>query len=334
MKGDELLAGLDLPRPSTLAAFFKEACPELLQKRRPRPKAPPKAQRVHELWQMDAKEKIVLGDGTIATVLQVREPVACAFLGCFAHAVQTEKHWRKLTLREIQADLRDVFTEFGLPLGLQTDRERVFGRPGTESFPSLFTLWLEGLGINHRFIRPAQPTDQPHVERGHRTWNDWLTKPEPAPDLVTYRTELTQARYVHNEVLSSQAGDCQGRTPYQAHPEVRVPIQPFAPEVELLLFDLARVDRFLKQFVWQHKVTLSGQVSIGKAVYYVGNTHAGKQVTVRFDPKDRHFVFTHPQTGTVLKRCPARNIDVPTITGLEPENVPHLSQPFQLPLPW
>lgn len=334
MAGDKLLAGLTLPKRTALAVFFKETCPELLQRRKPRPKSPPRAQRVHELWQMDAKEKNVLGDGTIATVLQVREPVACVFLGCFAHAVQTEKHWRKLTLREIQANLRIIFTEFGLPLGLQTDRERVYGRPATEEFPTLFTLWLEGLGIHHHFIRPGQATDQPHVERGHRTWNDWLMQPEPTPDLATFRSELAQARYMHNEVLSSQAGDCRGRTPFQAHPEVRVPICPFTPEVELLLFDLARVDRFLAQFVWQYKVAKSGQVSIGRSVYYVGTTHAGKRVRVRFDPNDRHFVFTHSQTDTVLKRCPAKKLDVQTITGLKPDLMPQLSQPFQLPLPW
>lgn len=334
MTNDELLAGLRLPKRSTLAVFFKEACPELLQKRQPRPKAPPKGQRVHELWQMDAKEKIVLGDGTIVTVLQVREPVACAFLGCFAHAVQTEKHWRKLTLREIQADLRIVFAEFGLPVGLQTDRERVYGRPATEAFPTLFTLWLVGLGIDHHFTRPGQATDQAHVERGHRTWNDWLTQPEPTPNLATYHVELARARYMHNEVLPSRAGDCQGRPPYQAHPEVSIPMQSFAPEAELLLFRLARVDRFLAKFAWQHKVAKSGQVSIGESVYYAGRAYAGAQVTVRFDPTDRHFVFTHPQTGKVLKRCPAKRLDVPTITGLETEDVPQLSQSFQLPLPW
>lgn len=334
MARDKLLTGLKLPKRSALAAFFKEACPELLQKRQPRPKAPPKAQRVHELWQMDAKEKIVLGDGTLVTVLQVREPVACVFLGCFAHAVQTEKHWRKLTLREIQADLRIVFTEFGLPLGLQTDRERVFGRPATEAFPTLFTLWLKGLGIDHHFTRPGQATDQAHVERGHRTWNDWLIQPEPTPDLKTYCVQLAQARYEHNEVLPSRAGDCQGRIPFQAHPEVHIPIQSFVPEAELLLFNLSRVDHFLAQFVWQHKVTQSGQVSIGESVYYVGRAHSGKQVTVRFDSEDRHFVFTHPQTDKVLKRCPSKGLDVLTITDLKPEEVPQLSQPYQLPLPW
>jgi hypothetical protein len=334
MKDDPLLKPVRLPKPSTLAGFFKEACPELLQKRQPRPKRPPKVRRVHELWQVDAKEKIILGDDTIATVLQAREPFACVFLGCFAHAVQTESHWRKLTLREIQTDLREVFSQFGLPEGMQTDRERVYGRPATESFPSLFTLWLAGLGITHHFTRPAQATDQAQVERGHRTWNDWLMQPEPTPNLITYQAELDRARYMHNQVLSSQAGDCQGRIPYQAHPEVCIPIRPFVFEAELLLFSLNRVDHFLAQFIWHHKVTVSGQVFIGEQVYYVGQKYSGIQATVRFDPPDRHFVFTHPQTGKVLKRCPAKGLDIPTITGLQPENQPELSQPFQLPLPF
>lgn len=334
MKDDPGLKSVRLPKPSTLANFFKEACPELLQKRQPRPKRPPKGGRVHELWQVDAKEKIILGDGTIATVLQVREPLACVFLGCFAHPVQTERHWRKLTLPEIQADLREVFSQFGLPAGIQTDRERVYGRPATESFPSLFTLWLAGLGITHHFTRPAQATDQAQVERGHRTWNDWLRQPEPTPNLVTYQAELDRARYMHNQVLSSQAGDCQGRNPYQAHPEVCLPLRPFILEAELLLFSLDRVDYFLAQFTWSHKVTASGQVFIGEQVYYVGQKYAGLQATVRFDPSNRHFVFTHPQTGKVLKRCPAKGLDIPTLTGLQPENQPELSQPFQLPLPF
>jgi hypothetical protein len=334
MKDDPLLKSVRLPKPSTLANFFKEACPELLQKRRPSPKRPPKAGRVHELWQVDAKEKIVLGDGTISTVLQVREPFACVFLGCFAHAVQTERHWRKLTLAEIQADLREVFHKFGLPEGVQTDRERVYGRPATEGFPTLFTLWLAGLGISHYFTRPAQATDQAQVERGHRTWNDWLMQPEPTADLATYQAQLDCARYMHNQVLSSRAGDCQGRTPYQAHPEVATPIRPFLKAAELLLFSLERVDHFLSLFTWKHKITVSGQAFIGEQVYYVGQKYTGIQATVRFDPQYRQFVFSHPQTGKCLKRCPARGLDISTITGLQPENQPDLSQPFQLPLPF
>jgi len=52
MADDELLGDLKLPKRSALAEFFKDVCPELLQKRQRRPKAPPKSQRAHELWQI------------------------------------------------------------------------------------------------------------------------------------------------------------------------------------------------------------------------------------------------------------------------------------------
>ena len=151
---------------------------------------------------------------------------------------------------------------------------------------------------------------------------------------MTFQAQLDQARYMHNQVLSSKAGDCQGRTPYQAHPEVTIPRRPFTPAAEPLLFSLERMDHFLAQFTWQHKVTVSGQCSIGEQVYYVGQKYAGLTAFVRFDPQDRHFVFVHPLTEKLLKRCKAKGLDIPTVTGLQPENLPDLSHPFQLPLPF
>jgi len=333
MKQDPVLAGLRLPKPRSLAYFFRSECPELLQKHQPQPMRPQRAKRVHELWQMDGKENIRLGNGTIATVLDVREPVACAFLVDRAHEVQTEKGWRKLTLRENQDDLRLAFTKFGLPVGIQSDREMVYGQPPKEAFPSLFTLWLVGLGIEHHFTRPGQPTDQSQVERGHRTLFDWMAQPEPPANLMTLQADLDEARSMHNEVLPSHAGDCRGCPPFQAHPEVLQPLRPYHPSAELELFSLERVDRFLAQFSWQHKVTQNGQVSVHSHLYYVGRAHAGKTVDVRFDPTDRHFVFTHAKTGKVLKRCPAHGLDVATITGLEVPTPPP-EEPVQLSFPW
>jgi hypothetical protein len=173
------LLGYALPKRSSLAVFFHQVCPALLQARHRQPAPPPRARCVHELWQLDGKEHVVLQDRTIATVLDVREPVACVFLGSFAHAVQTATHWRKLTLRETQSDLRAVFTAFGLPRGIQTDRENVYGRTAREAFPTRFTLWLVDLGVEHQFGRPNQPTAQPQVERGHRTLFDWMAQPTP-----------------------------------------------------------------------------------------------------------------------------------------------------------
>jgi hypothetical protein len=333
MEKDSMLDGLVLPKRTALADFFGEACPELLQRRQPRPAAPPPARHVHELWKMDAKEAIRLADGTIATALEVREPVACVCLGAIAHAVQTAKAWRKLTLRETQADLRQVFVEFGLPLGIQTDRERVYGRPPTEAFPTLFTLWLAGLGINHHFTRPGQATDQAHVEREHRTLFDWLEQPQPLANLEALQTGLDEARHMHNYVLPSDAGDCQGRPPMEAHPEVLQSLRPYHPAAELALFDLARVDRFLAQFTWSYKVSKVGQVRIADHAYSVGTAYARQYVNVRLAPQDRHFVFRGGQSGHIIKRCPAKGLDVGIITGLDAP-MAHSNEPIQLSFPW
>jgi transposase InsO family protein len=317
MGKDAALDGLVLPKRTALADFFRQACPELLQKRQPRPTRPPPARHVHQLWQVDGKEAIRLVDGTIATVFEVREPVACVCLGAIAHAVQTSKAWRKLNLREVQADLRQVFTEFGLPMGLQTDREKVYGRPPTEAFPTLFTLWLAGLGIHHCFGRPNQATDQAHVEREHRTLFDWLERPQPLANLQALQVELDEARRMHNYILPSHAGDCHGRPPLEVHPEVLQQLRPYHPSAELALFSLDRVDRFLAKFTWSYKVSQVGQFKILKCTYSIGTTHAGERVDVRFDPEDRHFVFSEAKTGVTIKRCPAKGLNTAAITGLD-----------------
>jgi hypothetical protein len=329
---DKSLSGVRLPKRSQLAAYFKQVCPELLAERKARPPAPPPAREVHQLWQIDSKENLRLQDGTIATVLDVREPVACVWLGLFAHATQTKKAWRKLTLTEVQNDLRQVFVRYGLPRGIQTDREHLYGCPATEAFPTTFTLWLVGLGIEHHFGRPSQPTDQPQVERGHRTWNDYLTAPTPLPDLASFQAGLDNARHAHNIKLPSWAGDCNGRPPLEVHPEVNHAWRPYHPAVEPTLFSLDRVDRFLSQFTWQYKVTSIGQVAIHNHVYYIGMASAGQRVDARFDSTNRCFIFSNAKTGTVLKRIAARHLDAATIMNL-PFPLPELDRPVQLSFP-
>jgi transposase InsO family protein len=332
MEEDAILQDIRLPKSRTLTAFFHKACPELLQHHEPHRPPPPRPAHVHSVWQMDAKELIRLADGTLATVLDVREPYACCFLGTFAHTVQTPKSWRKLSLYEIQTDLRCVFTEYGLPSAIQTDRESVYGRPAEEAFPTLFSLWLVGLGIEHRSKRPNHVTDQAAVERSHKTLFDWIATPQPAANLQALQAALDQARWMHNAVLPSQAGDCRGRPPETVHPEVKIPLRPFAPSAELDFFELGRVDCFLARFVWPHTVTSAGQVKVGSSLYYVGKTYKGQTVDVRFDPQDRHLAFYGAQNGVLLRRQPAKGLCIADITGLEVPP-PSTGQPIQLSFP-
>src|SRR6266540_2614386 len=80
---DPSLAGLRLPSRSRLAVLFHTACPELVARRR-RPPSPPAAPiaptAVHECWQLDCQEAIVLAEGHRASICTIRDPVGAAIL--------------------------------------------------------------------------------------------------------------------------------------------------------------------------------------------------------------------------------------------------------------
>jgi len=171
------LKGCGLPSRSRLSAFFKARCPECVAPRKPRPEPvqrAPDATGVHEIWQLDNQEKVLLADGDIATICNIRDPVGAAMIGSQAFSVKTERHWRKLHWTEVRQVIRDACTEWQtLPDAVQTDNELGLAGDPNDPFPGQLTLWLAGLGVKHRFIRPGRPTDQPHIERNHQTLHGW-----------------------------------------------------------------------------------------------------------------------------------------------------------------
>ncbi len=331
------LHGYHLPGRSRLAAFFKHACPECVAQRRPRPQpsvAPPRAQAVHEVWELDVQEGIRLADGQIAAICNVREPVGAAMIASRAFAVQTAQHWRKLTWQEDRQVLRSAFAEWHmLPDAVQTDNELGLAGSADDPFPGRLTLWLVGLGVEHRLIRPHCPTDQAHVERNHRTLDGFACDPAGLRNLTTLQQTLDASREIYNTAFPCRASDCAGRPPLSAHPELRQPRRPYEPTWELTLFDLSRVDRFLAGFTFQRKVNSVGRLSLGRQMYPVGRPWAGQTVTVRFDADQRQWTFAlDPDAGQRIEIGwqPVKNLDIETLTGLAPTLVA-TSDPVQ---PW
>ena len=221
-----------------------------------------------------------------------------------------------------------------MPEEVQTDGEPVLIGHPEEVFPSVFTLWLQGLGIDHLVIRPGRPTDNAEVERCHRTINDYAIVGNEKAKIVRLQEILDQAVYELAFELPPQAEGCGGRPPVVAHPELLQPSRLFQPEHELALFDLKRVDAYLATFTWERKVSKAGQVDIGRRRYHIGRSYARRQVCVRFDPGDRHFVFYDVEDPErELCRRPARGLDVADLTGLAEWPVGLGPQQLPLPLP-
>ncbi len=312
---------LPLPRRSQLAAFFKLRCPECVASRHPRPSPPaplPHATGVHEMWQLDMQEGLRLGDGGCATVCNIRDPVGAAIIASHAFQVATARHWRKLDWVEVRQVLRNAFAEWHtLPDGVQTDNELGLAGNPNDPFPGRLTMWLVGLGIAHRLIRAGHPTDQPHVERNHRTVDDLALNDEALADMVHLQAALDRERIIHNEFYPSEASNCAGRPPLLAHPELRQPRRFYQPELELALFDLQRVYDYLAPLQFERKVNSSGQVSLGRIFYSVGRRWAGSQVHVNFDAQEADWIFQTPE-GEAVARRPARTLTAQELTGLDP----------------
>lgn len=339
MRMDPALQGLTLPQRSRLAAFFKERCPECVAGRKscPRPQPRwPEATGVHEMWQLDSQEGIQLGDGDIATVCNIRDPVGAAMLASQAFSVKTPLHWRKLAWDEVRWVLRTAFTEWHtLPDGVQTDNELGLAGGPNDPYPGLLTLWLVGLGVKHRFIRPGCPTDQPHIERNHRTLDDLVLYEPALADRNHLQQALDRERNLYNWQFPARASNCAGRPPLVAHPELLHPRRYYQPELELALFDLQRVYDYLARYTFKRTVNASAQVSLGRRMYSLGKKLVRqlqlKTVWVRCDPHQKEWVFL-TETETELLRRPLKGLDLPTLTGLDPLSV-RPSPPVQLTLP-
>jgi transposase InsO family protein len=314
------LTGLPLPKEAQIGRYlhqwpcFRRRKPVILPSQRPDPPT-----YVHQRWQVDFKMGIGLTNGHQVNLHTVRDPVGEACLGAVIFpAGPIGQAPAKVTAAEVRTALRRCFARWHtLPAEVQTDGETTLSSHRQNDFPTDFTLWLTGLGIAHKVIRPARPTDNAEVERCHRTINDYAVIGNETQMREGLQTILDEAVEELAFELPSRAEGCAGRPPIQAHPELLRPPRPFQPELELAHFDLNRVDAYLATLTWQRQSSLTAQVSLGGQRYFVGRAYANRPISIRFDPTDRHLVFFEPdQPDKVICRWRVRGVEVEDLTGL------------------
>lgn len=331
------LSGKRLPAPASIGRYLHQ-WPRFHRKgtKKPVRVRPPQPTQVHECWQIDFKVAIPLADGRRVDLHTVRDPFGEVCIAAVLY--QTEKvtvRTGKVAMEQVRATLRRGFAHWHtLPNSVQTDGEPCLSPSREDGFPSTFSLWLKGLDIEHRLIRPGKPTDNAEVERCHRTINEYAIMGNEDNPLPNLQALLDQAVFELAYELPSRAEGCAGKPPIRAHPELLQPQRTFCAQEELAQFNLQRVDAYLATLTWQRKVSHSGQICIGGHHHYytVGHAYAGSEVLVRFDPSDRHFVFYELRAPeTEIRRRPARHLEVEDLTGYV--TFPQSLFPQQLPLP-
>jgi hypothetical protein len=273
-----------------------------------------------------------LADDHRASICTVRDPFGAAILASQAFDVSGGERGRRLSWEEVRGVIRSAFARWAtLPDALQTDNEVCLGGQPTDPLPSHLTLWLVGLGVAHRFIRPNTPTDQAQIERTHRTLDGFVGLPDSHLDVTRLQQRLDAEREVHNEWFPSRASDCGGRPPLLAHPELLVARRPYRMEWERGLFDEQRVYAYLATIPLSRKVSKTGQIQLGGQSRSVGRAYVAQTVTVQCDALRREWVVRLAD-GTLVKRLSIRGLDVTSLTGI-PDTPAEEVPPIQLTLP-
>jgi hypothetical protein len=115
---------------------------------------------------MDFKMGIVLQNGRQVNLHTVRDPFGAACIGAVIHdAGKAGRRPSQITMEQTRYTLRRCFAFWHtLPERLQTDNQTgLAAARQSNDFPTVFTLWLVGLGVEHVFIRSGHPTDYPEV---------------------------------------------------------------------------------------------------------------------------------------------------------------------------
>jgi transposase-like protein len=334
LKRNPAFSELKLPSHARLSAYFQLICPQAVQPRTQRPPQEPKRCKVqspHQRWQVDGKEGVRVGSDFV-TLLEMRELFCGLMIAAQAFITTTAKRWCHLTLVEVQGAFRQAFQTWGCPLEIQTDHEGVYYNVSDPQFPSLFTLWLVGLGISHVTSRSYRPTDQGAVERNHRTLGDFSWKDEQFHQVADLQLALDQHRQRYNTEFPSQAAHCHQQAPLLTFPTAIFTGRPFHPGQEWDIFNLQWVHNFLAQFVWNRSIATNGIVSLGHTLYPLGRANAGKRVSVRFQPENRCFIFRDPQ-GVTLAELPAQGLNKEDILGFLPAELA-LPVGYQFSLPF
>lgn len=311
-----------LPHVSQLAAYFQQFGARLLQPRRhlqlPPPLAVPEPGAAGLVFQLDMQERLFLPALGYFNVVNIRAPQWGITVGCSPHPAGQKRWNRKVSMVEIRDDCRQAFVQWGLPDELRTDHDKVLVPSGEYPFPSFFTLWLVGLGVQHTLIQRV--TQNASVERSHRTFDKQMLSGCPAQDWPAFLTYVAAELKRLNERVPSRAKACQGQIPLVAHPEARTPRRPYRRTQEARLFSMERVYTYLAQGRWVRRASTHGQFKFADFVWNAGRRFENQPVIITFTADTHEFVVSTPE-GEEIKCLPSDWINEAAIRGLSNDEV-------------
>ena len=180
---------------------------------------------------------------------------------------------------------RRVFARWGLPQAVRVDNGYPWGTP--RDLPTELALWLIGLGVEVIWNPPAQPQENPKVERCQGVTDAWSE-----PHSCAGPAELTDRLDWVCRTQREEYPSIRGMSRIAAFPQLLVPRRPYDPAHESTLWELDRVDQWLSRGSWVRRVAKTGVIAMYGHRRSLGRVYCGQAVTVRFEVANRSWVVS------------------------------------------
>jgi transposase InsO family protein len=166
-------------------------------------------------------------------------------------------------LAAVQRALRQQFRRWGLPACLRVDNGLPWG--SGHDLPTVFALWVVGLGVRWHWNDPRCPQQNPKVERSQGTGKRWA-EPGTCRTVAELQARLDEADRLQRAVYVTAAGASR----LELFPALRQAGRTYTPAWEARAWSLSLVEEHLAEYVGVRRVGSGGSVAVYDRLRYVG----------------------------------------------------------------
>jgi hypothetical protein len=195
-----------------------------------------------------------------------------------------------------------------MPQGVRLDNGIPWG--GWYDLPTVFALWLIGLGLDVHFNPPRQPQKNGVIERANGTGQMWVEVGK-CDSVAQVQEKIDEIDEIQREYMPS----INGRSRMAAFPELRHSGRAYCRRWEEANWSLEKVKEALEGYCPTRKVTRQGRISLYYRQVYIGKEAAGKEVQVRYDAASNMWVISSVE-GKPLRAVPAIEVERGAIVNL------------------
>jgi hypothetical protein len=209
---------------------------------------------------------------------------------------------------QVQEQFRQWFTQWGLPQQVRLDNGCPWG--GWYDLPTVFALWLLGLGLKVHFNPPATPEDNGVIERSNGLGQRWAEV-----DKCSTVTQAQEHLDFVDEIQRQHMPSRQGQSRMQAYERVKHSGRTYSRQWEEENWSLEKAQEVLETYVAKRKVDSQGHISLYYRAVYVAQRLRGTEVQVQYDRGSNMWVISSEE-GKVLRNVSAIEVSREKIMAL------------------